>query len=67
MGSPMTVLVAVSITDTGVAVDVGDVDAGAVGADRHADRAVADGDGVADDGVGGGVDHRHRAGGRLVT
>ena len=31
----MTVLVVVSITDTRVAGGVGDVDAGAVGADRH--------------------------------
>ena len=41
----MTVLVAVSITDTVPSVIVGDVGAGAVGADRHAVRAAADGDG----------------------
>ena len=40
----VTVLVAVSITDT-VPARVGDVDAVAVGADGHPDRTVADGDG----------------------
>ena len=57
----MTVLVAGLITDT-VLLLVGDVDVaglGAGGADRHPDRVGADGDG-GDDGVGGGVDHRHR-------
>ena len=45
----VTVLVAVSITDTVSSTCVGDVGAGAVGADRHPARAVADIDG-GDDG-----------------
>lgn len=56
----VTLPVAVSITDT-VRKRVVDVGARAVGGDRHSLRGVTDGDGGADDGVRGGVDHRQRA------